>query len=122
MKTEIKSYEDALKVLNKENEAWVDNAPKHIKAQYKLETICEALNIGHTGKNRIYFPFWWNKRSLLGGSAADGAEGGLGCVDSYVRFSGADAYVGSRLCCFDKETAIYLGSKLFAKLWQDYLL
>lgn len=118
----IKSYEDALKVLNKMHEAWVDNAPRHIKAQYKLETICEALNIGNTGKDRTYFPFWWNKKSLMGGAASYGASDGLGCVDSYIRFSGASADVGSRLCSFNEETAIYLGSKPFIKLWQEYLL
>lgn len=118
----IESYEDALKVLNKVHEAWVDSAPRHIKAQYKLETICEALNIGKTEKDIIYFPFWCDKKSLLGGGATYGADNGLGCEGSYIRFSGASASLGSRLCSFDKETAIYFGSKTFIKLWQDYLL
>lgn len=113
----IKNYEGALKVLNKVHEAWVDSAPRHIKAQYKLETICEALNIGHK-KNRIYFPFWWDKKSLLGGGASDG----LGCVSAYGVPSGANANVGSRLCSFDIETALYFGSEPFIKLWQEYLL
>ena len=118
----IESYEDALKVLNKVHEAWVDNAPRHIKAQYKLETICEALNIGNTGKDRIYFPFWWDKKSFLRGDADYGVYDYLGCVYSLVRFSGTNASIGSRLYSFDKETAIYFGSKPFIKLWQEYLL
>ena len=118
----IKSYEDALKVLNKVHEAWVDNAPRHIKAQYKLETICEALNIGYTEKDRIYFPFWWDKKSLLGGYAYSGATDGLDCAYSSIRFSDTYASFGSRLCSFDEETALYFGSKPFIKLWQEYLL
>ena len=94
----IESYEDALKVLNKVHEAWVDSAPRHIKAQYKLETICEALNIGNTEKHRIYFPFWCDKKSLLGGDATYGAYDGLGCVESDFRFSSAYTAVCSRLC------------------------
>ena len=118
----IKSYEGALKVLNKVHEAWVDNAPRHIKAQYKLETICEALNIGNTGKDRIYFPFWWDKKSFLRGDADYGVYDYLGCVYSGIRFSGEYMNISYRLYSFDKETAIYFGSKPFIKLWQEYLL
>ena len=121
-KGKVASYEDALGVLGLKSPKWMDNAPRHIKAQYKLETICEALNIGHTGKDRIYFPFWWDKKSLLGGSAYYGAHVGLGYVNSDVRFSDAHTNIGSRLCSFDEETAIYFGSKPFIKLWQEYLL
>ena len=118
----IKSYEDALKVLNKMHEAWVDNAPRHIKAQYKLETICEALNIGNTGKDRTYFPFWWDKKSLMGGGAYNGSTDGFASVRSAIRFSAPNAAVSSRLCSFNEETAIYFGSEPFIKLWQEYLL
>ena len=118
----IKSYEDALKVLNKMHEAWVDNAPRHIKAQYKLETICEALNIGNTGKDRIYSPFWWDKKSLLRGDAAYGAYDGIGFVSSSILFSGEYMNISYRLYSFDKETALYFGSEPFIKLWQEYLL
>lgn len=118
----INSYEDALKALGREHEAWVDNAPKHIRALYKLETICKALNVGHAKGGCIYFPYWWNRKELLGDIVHYGAYDGLGCVSSNFRFSGANTYIGSRLCSFNRETALYLGSETFIKLWQDYLL
>lgn len=108
----INSYEDALNALKKERPTYLDEMPKNEQGYHKLCTICEALNMGHEMKDRIWFP-WWLSGDLQAGVAA--------------RFSPydlepANSDIGFRLCSFDRDTALYFGSEPFVKLWQEYLL
>ena len=111
-KGRIASYEDALEVLGEKCPEWMKEAPVNVVAYHKLVTICEALNLGHENKDRIWFP-WWFSGDLPAGVAARGSNLGLAYAGSGVGF---------RLCSFDHDTALYFGSKPFIKLWQEYLL
>ena len=111
-KGKVASYEDALGVLGLKSPKWMDDAPSNVVAYHKLCTICDALNMGCDLEDRKFIPWWYT-----GVGAADG----LGCVYSDIGFSDAPN-IGSRLCSFDRETALYFGSKPFIKLWQEYLL
>lgn len=108
----ITSYENALIKLDRIPPKYLNNMPVNEQAYHKLCTIAEVLNIGHTKEDRIYYPWWW-KEDLKAGVAAR---------DSVIDLADAYAYSGFRLCCFDRVTALYFGSKPFVKLWQDYLL
>ena len=111
-KGKVASYEDALELLGEKCPEWMKEAPVNVVAYHKLCTICEALNMGHEMKDRIWFP-WWLSGDLQAGVAA--------------RFSPydlepANSDIGFRLCSFDRDTALYFGSEPFVKLWQEYLL
>lgn len=112
-KGKVASYEDALKVLGLKSPKWMDNAPSNVVAYHKLCTICDALNMGCDLEDRKFIPWWYTSH---------GAVDGLGCVYSSIHFSVASTHVGSRLCSFDRETALYFGSEPFIKLWKEYLL
>lgn len=43
----VKTYEDALKVLEEERPSYVNDMPKHLAARIKCETILRALNGDH---------------------------------------------------------------------------
>ena len=111
-KGKVASYEDALEVLGLKSPKWMDNAPSNVVAYHKLCTICDALNMGHELEDREHVP-WWYMDDLRAGFAARSSDFGL--TDAYPT-------VGSRLCSFDRDTAIYFGSEPFIKLWQEYLL
>jgi hypothetical protein len=108
----ITSYENALIKLDRTSPKYLNEMPKNEQAHHKLCTICEALNIGDTEKERIYYP-WWYTKELQAGVAASHSSKNL-----------AYAYTcsGFRLCCFSIEKALHLGSKYFVELWKDYLL
>ena len=112
-KGKVASYEDALGVLGLKSPKWMDDAPSNVVAYHKLCTICDALNMGCDLEDRKFIPWWYTSH---------GAADGLGCEHSLVRFSDSAATVGSRLCSFDRETALYFGSEPFIKLWKEYLL
>ena len=112
-KGKVASYEDALKVLGLKSPKWMDNAPSNVVAYHKLCTICDALNIGYELEERKYIPWWYT---------GDLQSGVFGYVSSDFVPSTAVAYIGSRLCSFDRATALYFGSEPFIKLWQEYLL
>ena len=112
-KGKVASYEDALGVLGLKSPKWMDDAPSNVVAYHKLCTICDALNMGCDLEDRKFIPWWYTSH---------GAADGLGCVLSDIRFSGTGASSGSRLCSFDRETALYFGSEPFIKLWKEYLL
>ena len=112
-KGKVASYEDALGVLGLKSPKWMDDAPGNVVAYHKLCTICDALNMGCDLEDRKFIPWWYTSH---------GASDGLGCGLSNLRFSVASTHVGSRLCSFDRETALYFGSELFIKLWKEYLL
>ena len=108
----IKSYEEALNVLGKGRPSYLDEMPKNEQGYHKLCTICEALNLGHEMKDRIWFP-WWLRGDL---------HAGLSARDSFVALASAVSDTGFRLCSFDEHTALYFGSEPFVRLWQEYLL
>ena len=112
-KGKVASYEDALEVLGLKSPKWMDDAPSNVVAYHKLCTICDALNMGCDLEDRKFIPWWYTSH---------GAVDGLGCVIPSVRFSDSISDVGSRLCSFDRETALYFGSEPFIKLWKEYLL
>lgn len=112
-KGKVASYEDALGVLGLKSPKWMDDAPSNVVAYHKLCTICDALNMGCDLEDRKFIPWWYTSH---------GAADGLGYVTSSIRFSDANTDVGSRLCSFDRETALYFGSEPFIKLWKEYLL
>ena len=112
-KGKVASYEDALKVLGLKSPKWMDNAPSNVVAYHKLCTICDALNIGYELEERIYIPWWYTSH---------GSNDGFASVYSNFRFSDTLTAVCSRLCSFDRATALYFGSEPFIKLWQEYLL
>ena len=112
-KGKVASYEDALEVLGLKSPKWMDDAPSNVVAYHKLCTICDALNMGCDLEDRKFIPWWYT---------GDLQAGGLGCVTANIHFSGTDTNVGSRLCSFDRETALYFGSEPFIKLWKEYLL
>ena len=112
-KGKVASYEDALKVLGLKSPKWMDDAPGNVVAYHKLCTICDALNIGYELEERKFIPWWYT---------GDLQAAGLAYVDSYIPFSDTNTYFGSRLCSFDRATALYFGSEPFIKLWQEYLL
>ena len=116
------------------------NMPNHIIALMKLETISRAL----WGRNfqpkpdgegsKVYWYPWfalWTKKevedmnpeqrgALLSAHANTGANAGFGCLDAIYRSSGANAYVGFRLCQETEEKARYFGQQ-FIELWAEYL-
>ena len=116
------------------------NMPNHIIALMKLETISRAL----WGRNfqpkpdgegsKVYWYPWfalWTKKevedmnpeqrgALLSAHANTGANAGFGCLDAFYRSSGANAYVGFRLCQETEEKARYFGQQ-FIELWAEYL-
>lgn len=108
----IKSYEEALNILGKEKPKHLNDMPKNEQSYHKLCTICDALNLGHKKEERIYYPWWINEDLHAGVEARYSAVG----------WSDADWPFGYRLCNFDRDTAIYLGSEPFVKFWQEYLL
>jgi hypothetical protein len=108
----VKSYEKALTLLGKDEPRYLDNMPKNVQAYYKLCTISEALNIGHTREERIYFP-WWNNIKDLNACTEARFSYDLIFMNSSIRF-----WLGS----FNKETALYLGSQTFIEIWKEYLL
>ena len=112
-KGKVASYEDALEVLGFKSPKWMDNAPSNVVAYHKLCTICDALNIECELEDRKYIPWWYT---------GDLQAGGLGYVSSDIHFSDTASSIGSRLCSFDRATALYFGSEPFIKLWQEYLL
>ena len=111
-KGRVASYEDALELLGEKCPEWMKEAPVNVVAYHKLCTICEALNLGHEMKDRIWFP-WWYRETLRAGVAARYSSLGLAIARSIIGF---------RLCSFDEKTALYFGSDTFIKLWQEYLL
>lgn len=116
----IKSYEDALKKLGKEQPNYLNYMPKHEQAYHKLCTIAEALNKGQEKNRRIYIPEFYRESLLenVDGSSCDG----IGCIYSRGRFSASIISISDRLCLCNEKTAMYMGGKLFFELWRDYIL
>ena len=58
--------------------------------------------------------------ALLSAGAFYGAPAGFGCLYAAYRSSGANAYIGFRLCQETEEKAKYFGQQ-FIELWAEYL-
>lgn len=114
--------------------------PPHIIALMKLETISRALwgkdwmpEPDASGSKLFYYPVFAlytkseidnmdedERGGLLSAAAGDGADAGVGYLDTGNRSSGATASGGFRLCQEDSEKAKYFG-KQFLELWAEYL-
>lgn len=136
----IRTYEDACKALGEPIFEDPNNLPNHIIALMKLETISRALwgrnfqpKPDGEGSNVYWYPWFalWTKKevedmnpeqrgALLSASAGPGAYAGFGFLAAYGRSSGANAYLGFRLCQETEEKAKYFGQQ-FIELWAEYL-
>lgn len=116
------------------------NMPSHIVALMKLETISRALwgrdfqpKPDGEGSKVYWYPWFalYTKKeindmypeqrgALLSAGAYYGAHAGFGCLYAGNRSSGANAYIGFRLCQETEEKAKYFGQQ-FIELWAEYL-
>ena len=110
---QIKTYEDALKVLGREDFSRENLYPREI-ARRKLEIIIEALNEG-------WKPDWENYSQLKWYPYFLGSTAGLGYSVAYYSPSFAPANIGVRLCCKSEEIADYVGQQ-FIHLYEEMLL
>jgi hypothetical protein len=109
---QIKTYEDALRVLGREDFSHENLYPREI-ARRKLEIIIEALNEGwkpdwQDYSERKWYPYFY------------GLYANLSCSYSLHSPSRSNAYVGSRLLCKSEEIADYVGQQ-FLDLYKEML-
>ena len=110
---QIKTYEDALRVLGREDFSRENLYPREI-ARRKLEIIIEALNEGWTiNRNTISERKWYPYFQI--------SDAGLGLSISSNSPSNAYTYFGVRLCLKTKELAVYIGEQ-FKDLYEEMLL
>ena len=110
---QIKTYEDALKVLGREDFSRENLYPREI-ARRKLEIIIEALNEG-------WKPDWENYSQLKWYPYFYRSSAGLGYSYSTNSPTYATANFGVRLCCKSEEIADYVGQQ-FLYLYKEMLL
>ena len=128
----VKSYADACKVLgiepmNEDGMKAQGFRPDEI-ARRQLETITEALNEGwkpnwaDTDEYK-YYPYFCIEVSEVQTEDGDtsGAGAGLSCAAAYNAATSSYAYIGSRLCFHDRETARYAG-RTFTDLYAQILI
>ena len=121
----VKSYADACKVLgiepmNEQNMKAQGFRPDEI-ARRKLETITEALNEGwkpdwNNTDQYKYYPYFYIREN-----AKAKAYAGLSFAFTHSSASITYAYVGSRLCFHDSDTARYAGNT-FTELYEQILI
>lgn len=127
----VKSYADACKVLgiepmDEDSMKAQGFRPDEI-ARRQLETITEALNEGwkpnwaDTDEYKYYPYFYIEVSEVQTEDDTNGASAGLSCANTYHAATGTDAYVGSRLCFHDRETARYAG-RTFTNLYAQILI
>ena len=132
----VKSYADACKVLGiepmDEDSMKAHGFRKDEIARRKLETITEALNEGwkpnwaDTNEYK-YYPWFYievdEKQTKDGNTygASNGASAGLSCANTYDAATYTHAYIGSRLCFHDSDTARYAG-RTFTDLYEQFLI
>ena len=110
---QIKTYEDALRVLGREDFSRENLYPREI-ARRKLEIIIEALNEGWKPDfNDIKQSKWY--------CYFNGSYTGLGFSISTDSPAYADTLIGVRLCLKSKELADYIGEQ-FKYLYEEMLL
>ena len=109
----VKTYKDALEVLNRDHFNETNLYPREI-ARRKLEIIIEALNegwkldFGNYKQDKWYCYFY-------------GANAGFGYSAAGHSPAGAFALVGVRLCLKNKALADYVGTQ-FRYLYEEILL
>lgn len=120
----VKSYEDACKVLGIQPHDAHALGKQGFRsdeiARRELETITEALNEGwkpnwNDTNEYKYYPWFYIEPNT------NGACAGLSCTAASSAATNSDAYVGSRLCFHDSDTARYAGRQ-FTKLYEQILL
>lgn len=109
----VKTYEDALKVLDREDFSHEILYPREI-ARRKLEIIIEALNEG-------WKPDWENDSQLKWYPHFYWSSMGLGFSYAATSPSTASTYVGVRLCCKSEEISDYVGQQ-FLDLYKEMFL
>lgn len=126
----VKSYADACKVLgiepmDEDSMKAQGFRPDEI-ARRQLETITEALNEGwkpnwaDTDEYKFY-PWFYIEVSEVQTEGTDGASAGLSYAYTYGAAARTNAYIGSRLCFHDRETARYAG-RTFTDLYAQILI
>ena len=121
----VKSYTDACNVLgiepmNEQDMKARGYRPDEI-ARRKLETITEALNEGwkpdwNNTDEYKYYPYFYIKENAKAQGSA-----GLSYAGTTYAAARTGAYVGSRLCFHDSETARYAG-RTFTELYEQILI
>ena len=109
----IKTYEDALKALGREDFSHENLYPREI-ARRKLDIVIEALNQG-------WKPDWEDDSQEKWFPSFFGSYAGFGFSLSLLSPKFAYAYVGVRLCCKSEEIANYVGTQFF-NLHKEMLL
>lgn len=110
---QIKTYEDALKVLGKEDFNHENLYPREI-ARRKLEIIIEALNEG-------WKPDWKNYSQLKWYPYFHESSDSIKCTISINSPTNTTTYINTHLCCKDEKTADYAGRQ-FLDLYQEVFL
>lgn len=127
----VKSYADACKVLgiepmDEDSMKAQGFRPDEI-ARRQLETITEALNEGwkpnwaDTDEYKFYPWFYIEVNEVQTEGAVIGALAGLSYAYTNNAASYTYAYVGSRLCFHDSDTARYAG-RTFTDLYEQILI
>ena len=110
---QIKTYEDALRVLGREDFSRENLYPREI-ARRKLEIIIEALNEGWIPNLSNHQEYQWYCYLCV-------ADAGLGFSNSFHSPAHASTNIGVRLCLKSKELADYIGEQ-FKDLYEEMLL
>ena len=110
---QIKTYEDALRVLGKKDFSHENLYPQEI-ARRKLEIIIEALNEG-------WEPDWGNDCQLKWYPNFYGSSTGFWYSLSYYSPTYAVTNIGVLLCCKSEKIADYVGQQ-FLYLYREMLL
>ena len=110
---QIKTYEDALKVLGKEDFSHENLYPREI-ARRKLEIIIEALNEGWKPNLSNHLEYKWYCYFTW-------SNVGLGCSFSNHSPTYATTFFGVRLLLKSKKLADYIGEQ-FKYLYEVMLL
>lgn len=110
---QIKTYEDALRVLGREDFSRENLYPREI-ARRKLEIIIEALNEGWKPDFNDIKQSKWYCFSI-------GVNTGLGFSSSTISHTSANTNISVHLCLKSKEIADYVGEQ-FTDLYEEMLL
>jgi hypothetical protein len=110
---QIKTYEDALRVLGREDFSRENLYNREI-ARRKLEIIIEALNEGWKPDLSNYQEYKWY-------CYFNWSFSGLGCSLSSYSPSAAHSLIGVHFCLKSKELAAYIGEQ-FKDLYKEMLL
>jgi hypothetical protein len=124
MYTNIKTFEDACKVLNLDPSTTLPDVSmlpeihqKAITAHCKLVLIAQALNLNQDGSQ--WKPDWDDDDQFKYYPWFVMGSSGFRFIDYVLYYGSSDA--GSRLCFRDSEVAQYAGEQ-FQELYSDYFL